>query len=89
MVIWPRKNRRYGFGGMISMRKLLFLISFAIYISSPAVAADNYAAEIQRVKKDECLLVALNCPQPNLKPQEQIRRLRDELDKGSSVYTPE
>jgi len=39
--------------------------------------------------KDECLLVARNCPSPDYRVQERIHRLRDEIDKGTAVYTPE
>ncbi len=38
--------------------------------------------------KDECLLVAMNCPK-DFSTQERIDRLNTEISKGTSVYTPD
>ncbi len=38
--------------------------------------------------KDECLLVAMNCPK-DFSTQERIDRLNAEISKGTSVYTPD
>jgi hypothetical protein len=41
------------------------------------------------IEKDECLLVALNCPE-NVDPiQIRIDKLQAEIEKGSAVYTNE
>jgi len=42
----------------------------------------------QMANKDECLLVAMNCPK-DFSTQEKIDRLNTEISKGTSVYTPE
>jgi hypothetical protein len=40
-------------------------------------------------KKDECLLISKNCQDQTLSIQEKIKRLQNEIQKGTRVYTPE
>lgn len=40
-------------------------------------------------QKDECLLVARNCPDRVDSIQERIDKLQTEINKGTAVYTPE
>ena len=40
-------------------------------------------------QKDECLLVAKNCPDRVDSIQERIEKLQTEINKGRAVYTPE
>jgi len=42
----------------------------------------------QFANKDECLLVARNCPPDNGSIQNRIDRLNTEIAKGTDVYTP-
>ena len=42
----------------------------------------------QVANKDECLLVAMNCPK-DFSTQERIDRLNTEISKGTSVYSPD
>lgn len=54
----------------------------------PAVSADTggtYGG--QKVLKDECLLVAKNCPNETDTIQQRIERLQYEISKGTDVYT--
>jgi hypothetical protein len=44
--------------------------------------------EEQMQKKDECLLVAINCGSDYDTLEQRIDRLQKEISKGSSVYTP-
>jgi hypothetical protein len=46
-------------------------------------------ASQQTANKDECLLVAKNCPAENYSVQYRIDRLNAEIAKGTAVYTPE
>ena len=39
----------------------------------------------QQVQKDECLLVAKNCPTDSI--QERIQRIQAEIGKGTDVYS--
>lgn len=79
------------------MKKVLYVfIVLAIntlLTPNPIFADDkdlnDYAVKGQRGSKDECLLMASNCPIPDYKLQERINRLRDEIDRGTSVYTLE
>jgi len=41
----------------------------------------------QFANKDECLLVAMNCPPGGLSGQQRIDRLNTEISKGTDVYT--
>jgi hypothetical protein len=43
----------------------------------------------QFANKDECLLVAKNCPTDNISVQNRIDRLNAEIAKGTDVYTPD
>ena len=40
-------------------------------------------------QKDECLLVAMNCPDEALTLHQRVDRLNAEIDKGEAVYTDE
>jgi len=39
--------------------------------------------------KDQCLIVAKNCSGPSDSVLNRVERLNREIDKGSTVYTPE
>jgi hypothetical protein len=45
------------------------------------------AESSQFANKDECLLVAMNCPPGGLSGQQKIDRLNTEISKGTDVYT--
>ena len=49
----------------------------------------DWSGSQQIANKDECLLVAMNCPKDGFTTQEKIDRLNTEISKGTSVYTPE
>jgi hypothetical protein len=73
---------------------VLFFLAINMLISAKPIQADdagssNLGLKEQKLFKDECLLVARNCPSPDYKLQERINRLRDEIDRGTAVYTPE
>ena len=73
---------------------ILFLLSISVVICNKPVQADDrglndFGLKEQKSFKDECLLVARNCPSPDYRLQERINRLRDEIDRGTNVYTSE
>lgn len=81
-------------GEETAMKKLMLMICFlAVQVAIPIQADENglgnRGVREQKLYRDECLLVAKNCPNPDYRLQERINHLRDEIDKGSSVYTPE
>jgi hypothetical protein len=45
------------------------------------------AESSQFANKDECLLVAMNCPPGGFSGQQKIDRLNTEISKGTDVYT--
>ena len=50
----------------------------------------NQGADVQQTaNKDECLLLAMNCPKENVSVQNRIDRLNAEIAKGTDVYTPD
>jgi len=76
------------------MKKLFFGFStalIAMLLFSAVGQGDSSSTERERTRgaKDECLLVAINCPSPDYRLQERINRLRDEIDRGTAVYTPQ
>jgi hypothetical protein len=51
-------------------------------------AMDQWSESHQVANKDECLLVARNCPPEMAYTQHRIDRLNTEIAKGTDVYTP-
>ncbi|KAB0670529.1 hypothetical protein F6V30_10335 [Oryzomonas sagensis] len=75
---------------------LSVLAAAAMLFSAVPLLADDYTGAtmdpdmkaIQETQKDECLLVAMNCPTDRADTvQQRIDRLNREIDKGSAVYT--
>lgn len=52
----------------------------------PAGLSSDHAYELN---KDQCLIVAKNCSGESEAVKMRVERLNKEIDKGSSVYTPE
>lgn len=52
--------------------------------------SDDYGQyKAYELNKDQCLIVAKNCSGPSDPVLRRVERLNKEIDKGSSVYTPE
>lgn len=71
---------------MIPALAAAFLINVAPSLSEEGTAmggGKNIGAQ-----KDECLLVAMNCPNQQDTYQQRIERLQKEINKGTDVYTP-
>lgn len=76
------------------MRRLLAGVSAAalslLVATVPLIAAENSKKEELLIpKKDQCLLFAKNCDDNAYVIQQRIDRLRNEIQKGSSVYSNE
>ncbi|HEY4745784.1 MAG TPA: hypothetical protein VIH45_14055 [Desulfuromonadaceae bacterium] len=75
------------------MRKLAILIPAlaAVMLLSAAPARSDeggtYGTAGEGIKKDECLLVAMNCVNNVDSVQQRIDRLQKEIAKGTDVYT--
>jgi len=52
-------------------------------------AASTDALDQQQQQKDECLLTARKCGNTAISIQDKIERLKEEIAKGRTVYTPE
>ena len=79
---------------MTRTRGILSVLAAAMIFSAVPLLADDYTnmdpevKAIQEGQKDECLLVAMNCPTGQADTvQQRIDRLNREIDKGSAVYT--
>lgn len=70
------------------MRKMIFALITVVALST---AAASFAEEAPVVgnQKDECLLVSRGCMNQVDTIQQKIRRLDNEIKKGTRVYTPE
>lgn len=56
----------------------------------PAFSAEEITEQPgQAQQKDECLLLAKNCPEEVYSIQDRINALQREIGKGSAVYTQE
>ena len=75
--------------GMVSV------LAAAVYFSAVPVLGDEYTGTdteqqsqtMQQGQKDECLLVAMNCPSDSADTvQQRVDRLKKEIAKGSEVY---
>jgi hypothetical protein len=77
------------------MKKTAILIptlAVAMMINAvPAFSDEAYQPEAVPAtgQKDECLLVARNCPDSVDTIQQRIEKLRGEINRGTDVYTPE
>ncbi|KAB0665754.1 hypothetical protein F6V25_08545 [Oryzomonas japonica] len=81
---------------MTRTRGIFSVLAAAMVFSAVPLLADDYTGAtmdpdmkaIQETQKDECLLVAMNCPTDRADTvQQRIDRLNREIDKGSAVYT--
>ncbi|QEM67801.1 hypothetical protein FO488_06285 [Geobacter sp. FeAm09] len=81
---------------MTRTRGILSVLAAAMAFSAVPLMADDYTGTtmnpdmkaMQQGQKDECLLVAMNCPTGQVDTvQQRIDRLNREIDKGNAVYT--
>jgi hypothetical protein len=55
-------------------------------VALPVQAEDNVMGQQEpQVQKNECLLVAQNCPTDTI--QQRIQRIQDVINRGAAVYT--
>lgn len=71
-------------------------LATAMFFSAVPVLADEYTGtttdqrmnSMQEGQKDQCLLVAMNCPSSRVDTvQQRVDRLKKEIAKGSDVYS--
>ena len=67
------------------MRRMMFMLVAAIFMLSSVPAF----AEMTQDQKDECLLASRNCVNQVDDIQTKIRKLDNEIRKGTRVYTPQ
>jgi len=74
---------------MKAITRSIAVVAAALMIAVVPVLAQEGAMGQQepQAQKDECLLVAKNCPVDSI--QERIQRIQSEIDRGTSVYTKE
>lgn len=68
------------------MKRIAWLLAAVLVASIPAFAADPGTAPDQ---KDECLLYSKNCLNQADSLMQKIKKLDNEIKKGTKVYTPE
>jgi len=71
---------------MKAITRTITVIAAALMIGAvPVLAEENVMGQQEpQVQKNECLLVARNCPSDSI--QERIQRIQGEISKGSAVY---
>jgi hypothetical protein len=75
---------------MIPILAAAFMINAAPSMSEDGTTMGAMSGENNfGAQKDECLLVAMNCPDQQDSYQERINKLQDEINKGTAVYTDE
>jgi hypothetical protein len=78
---------------LISLLAAAMMINAAPSYSNGGAASDigsmKDAAQEAISQKDECLLVAKNCPDSVDTIQQRIEKLQREINKGNDVYTSE
>jgi TolA-binding protein len=84
-----KTNRRLA---MRSILKRIALLAAALMIVAVPALADEGAMDRmmergQQVDKNECLLVAVNCGNQMDTIQQRIERIREEIARGSDVYS--
>lgn len=68
------------------MKRIAWLLAAALMVGIPAFAADPAPTQAQ---KDECLLYSKNCMNQADTLMQKIKKLDNEIKKGTKVYTPE
>jgi len=71
---------------------LFFFLAMTVLISAGPVLADDmgvtdFGLKEQKLFKDECLLVAINCGSDFLSLEQKIDKLQKEIAKGRTVYS--
>jgi hypothetical protein len=73
------------------IRRLTLLAAALMLLAVPVLAdegvMDNALEQGQQEGKNECLLVAINCPGQVDTIQQRIERIKGEIARGSDVYT--
>ena len=67
------------------MRKILVVLMAAFMVSA---AVPVMAAEMSKEDKDQCLLASKNCLNEVDSLQKKIKKLNNEIKKGTKVYSP-
>lgn len=82
---------------MKNLLAVLAVVATALLYSTPAfsdekatgVPGDYGQFKAYELNKDQCLIVAINCSGGSENVLKRVDRLNREIEKGSSVYTPE
>jgi hypothetical protein len=82
---------------MKKVHAVLALVAASLLYSTPAFSEeksrglpDDYGQfKAYELNKDQCLIVAINCSGESDSVLQRVDRLNREIEKGSSVYTPE
>jgi len=73
------------------VRRLALLTAALMIVAVPALAdqgsIEGRLEQGQQLERDECLLVAMNCPNQVDSIQQRIDRIKGEISRGSDVYT--
>ncbi|MDD5286103.1 MAG: hypothetical protein PHD54_09600 [Desulfuromonadaceae bacterium] len=71
---------------MKTILRALTVVAAALVLAIPVLAEENAVMQQEpQAQKNECLLVAKNCPTDSI--QERIQRIQGEIMRGSDVYT--
>lgn len=76
------------------MRKITLLAAALLIMAVPVLAAEGTVGGMidqgKQDSRDECLIVAKNCPDSRADSLfQKVDRLRGEISRGTSVYTPD
>jgi len=73
-------------------KTVIAVLAVCMLTAAPLMAADtssSSSAKDQKSRKDECLLYAKKCSNSVDSIQENIRKLNQEIQKGTKTYSPE
>ena len=69
---------------------LTLLLAFVTILHAEEKTSEpNNADTASKLQKDECILNAKGCGDQAISIQSKIDRLKQEIDKGNKVYTPQ
>jgi gas vesicle protein len=96
-TIYPDETDHAGWRfSMTKSSGIIPVLAAAMFFSAAPVLGDEYTGTnseqqsqmMQERQKDECLLVAMNCPSNRADTvQQRVDRLKNEISKGSDVYS--
>lgn len=71
------------------MKRIMLVVAVLLFAGLGVTLPGFSEEDSERLRKDECLLIARNCGGSARSIQDKVERLHEEIGKGKRVYTKE